>query len=207
MSAHQYTEFGIRWTMEHGVPRVVLGGTRAAAEELLDDPPAGSLDGVVVERVVTLSPWEPATGVQPRTPPLFAQPRRVFTLPGFPDGVVRDSSDFDGLGYIVLGDDAEQIVILGHPLHADVTAFQRWYEKNEGGDPDNSGYSDTVETTYARQLRECPTHQRKTRDCTWCTRIDPDEPWLDWTRADNEPPHANATTPHYFPITLWHLHG
>lgn len=199
----EYTEFTVRWTMELGRPMFGLWGSRGFALTQLNEPRPGAVSGEVVQRTVTISPCTVVPDIAVLQG-LFAQPKRDCNLPGFPADVVRDSANHDGLRYMVLGDDGEWLVILGHPPIEEVTAFQRWYAEEEGFELDDSFVSDPFET-YARQLHRCPTHEQKDGDCTWCMFISEGEPWLDWSLQDGETRLSNAGKPGYFPVVVWEV--
>lgn len=200
---HEYTEFTVRWTMELGRPTFGLWGSRVSAIEQLNEPRAGAVSGELVQRIHTISPWTTVPGV-PAVQGLFAQPEHDYNLPGFPADVVRDSADHDGLRYLILGDDGEWLVILGHPPRDELATFQRWYAEEEGFELDDSFVSDPFET-YSRQLHRCPTHERKDADCTWCMFISEGEPWLDWSLQEGETRLSNAGKPGYFPVVVWEV--
>lgn len=200
---HEYTEFTVRWTMELGRPTFGLWGSRVSAMEQLNEPRAGAVSGELVQRIHTISPWAvvpDAAAVQG----LFAQPTPDYNLPGFPADVVRDSGNYDGTRYLVLGEDGEWVVVLGHPLREELVAFQHWYAKEHDVDLDDGLVAEGDET-YARQLHRCPTHEQKTADCDWCTFISPGEPWLDWSLQENEGLLANSGKDGYFPVVVWEV--
>jgi hypothetical protein len=202
-AAHEYTEFSVRWTMELGQSMFTPWGSRAAAAERLGEPLAGALSGELVRRTVTISPWTVVPGVA-TVQGLFAQPKHDHNLPGFPSDVVRDSANHEGLRYLILGDDGETVVVLGHPHRDELTTFQQWYAKEHDFELDDGFVSEPFET-YSRQLHRCPTHEQKNADCTWCMFISEDEPWLDWSAQKDDGRLVNAGKPGYFPVVVWEV--
>jgi len=198
---HEYTEFTVRWTMEVGRPMFGLWGSRGSALEQLKEPRAGAVSGELVQRTVTISPWAAVSAVA-AVQGLFAQPEPDYNLPGFPEDVVRDSGNYDGTRYLVLGEDGEWVVVLGHLSRDELAAFQQWYADEHDVDLDDGAVSVPFET-YARQLHRCPMHEQKTDECTWCSFISPGEPWLDWSLQENETRLSNAGKSGYFPVVVW----
>jgi hypothetical protein len=202
--SYERVEYCPRWNWANGsVSYGPIFGDLVVVQAFLDAPPHGVAAGELVRRTITTTPWEPVPDA-PAQQALTGQPQHDFTLPGFPADVVRDSGEHDGLRYMVIGDDGETVVILGHPKQEQLDAFQRWFAKEQDFDLDDSFVSAPFET-YCRQLHRCPTHERKNADCTWCMFISDGEPWLDWSVQKNDGRLVNAGKDGYFPVVVWEV--
>ncbi|MDX3661270.1 hypothetical protein PV646_28530 [Streptomyces sp. ID05-26A] len=192
-----YTDFTVRWTMQVGQPRFGIWSTRDFAVKQLAEPIAGATSGEMVQRTTTTTPWRVVPDV-PAVQGLFAQPAHDFTVfSGFPAELVKETSPHNSLRYMWIGEDAEQIVILGHPPRQELDALPSWLDFEPDGDP--------VET-YARLLWACAKHKKRSSpksSCRGCREQRAGAWWMDWWTGKKKSPKANGGKPGYFPIMVW----
>ncbi|GLZ34846.1 hypothetical protein Lesp02_70330 [Lentzea sp. NBRC 105346] len=137
------------------------------------------------------------------TSALFDEPDRIDLWTAFPPRLVQASQFHDGLRWLHVGEDGETFVALGHPDAGRIVEVARF----RCGMWDNDIDPTTFEQTWARFLTHCPDHLAQHTDgCTWCELIQfDDEWWLDWSKPDGRPLDHNASTPGYFPVTIWEV--
>lgn len=199
---HTRTEYAARWSWENrSVSYGGAQGSRAGVEKLLADPLPGVVNGELVQRTITMSPWESVPDAPPAPQALFAQPKHDYSvLPGFPAEVVKETAHHNGLRFIYIGDDEETLVVLGHPTREELDALPGWLCFEPTGEP---------EERYARLLWACQKHEAKgaKKSCRSCREPKPGAWWLDWSVGKKKGPKANGSKAGYFPIVVWEVYG
>jgi hypothetical protein len=125
---------------------------------------------------------------------LFPEPERV-ELPAGPWAMAPG-----GWSYGFFGEDGENLVIAGWADRAAVAEVFR----AAGIQFDPKDYAPLH--VWARELLACPDHSVKDGDCSWCTGIEPGEPWLDWS-APPDDPDAHRDKPGYVRMSVIDLEG
>jgi hypothetical protein len=123
----------------------------------------------------------------------------------FPSQLVDDTTLHDGLRLVVLGEDYNHIVILGHPRPENAVATLTRQVLADWGSCDDKPVAEELRYTWARLLLSCPKHPESSADagCPWCG-IEAGSWWLDWEADDVN---GNEGTSGYFPVIVWSTEG
>lgn len=124
---------------------------------------------------------------------------RVAQDQRFPETIIKAAAERNGLRYLLIGDDPNWIVVLGHPAVDTIIELVRVVD--DGLYPEDEVTVKDLSYTWARLLTKCPDHEIEDErvPCHFChAGVSPEEWWLDWDKAE-----GNRETPGYFPVVVW----
>lgn len=133
--------------------------------------------------------------------PLFVELR---PNPVYPPALVMVSAERHGVRYVLLGEDGDTIMFLGHT--GQDSMLQAAQDECPFPEEDQPVHTD-LKVTWARFLTACPDHPAGGGgdDCWWCQCGVSEREWqVDWAHADGRPD-EHRDTPGYFPVVVFDL--
>lgn len=119
--------------------------------------------------------------------------------PRFPEPIVKAAAERNGLRYLLIGEDHNWTVVLGHPGVDNVIELARAVD--DGLYPEDEITAKDLDYTWARMLTKCPDHDIEDErvHCQYCQAgVSPEEWWMDWDKDSQD-------KPGYFPIVVYDM--
>lgn len=116
--------------------------------------------------------------------------------PRFPEQIVKAAEERNGLRHLLIGEDGNYIVVLGHPAVEKVVELVR--REDEGLYDDDEINAKDLSFTWARMLTKCPDHDTEDEHmyCQYCQAgVSMENWWMDWGNGQDKPG--------YFPVVVW----